>query len=459
LQILKEEIALRPFRILLIDDDQNVCHLLQELLVGAGYDVSKAETGQSALQLIESEVFDAALLDVHLPDMTGLQVLGEIKRRDPGMDAVMMTGYPELGSAVEALRLGAYDYLTKPVEWVPLERLLQRVTERRYLRDEVTQLRSRLADNLGPGVGEFIGTSPGIQNLRDQIGKVGPTDSSVLIQGESGTGKELIAYAIHGLSHRKKKPFIPVHCAAIPPELMEGELFGYVKGAFPSATSDSRGLFRSAEGGTLFLDEVAEFPMALQPKLLRALQEKEVRPIGSAQAHRVDVRIIASSNQDLEDAVRSGKFRQDLYFRLNVVRLDAPPLRSIKEDIPLIAMHSVRKLNRRFARRVRNIAPSAMNALMAYDFPGNVRELETIIERAYALGADDEITSADLPRMSSNSSHSFTGIAPSRTLDDLERELVAETLRANQNDKSKTAEALGMSERTLYRRIKKHGIS
>jgi DNA-binding NtrC family response regulator len=450
---------LRPFRILLIDDDPNVCHILQERLLLAGYDVCKAETGRGALQLIEKEVFDAALLDVRLPDMTGLQVLGELKRRDPGVDAVVMTGYPELETAIEAVRLGAYDYLTKPVEWVSLERLLQRVIERRYLRDEISMLRSRLADHPSPGVGEFIGMSPSILHLRDQIGKVGPTDTAVLIQGESGTGKELIAYAIHGLSHRKKKPFIPVRCAAIPSELIESEIFGHVRGAFPSANSDSLGLFRSAEGGTLFLDEIAELPMSVQPKLLRALQEKEVRPLGSAQSHRVDVRIVAATGQDLDAAVQAGKFRQDLYFRLNVVCLDAPPLRSIKEDIPLIAMHCIRKLNRRFARRVQSLAPAAMSALMAYDFPGNVRELENILERAYVRGAEDQISTADLPTMSSSSSRSSAGAAPGRTLSDLERELVAETLRANRNDKSKTAEALGMSERTLYRRIKKHGIS
>ena len=425
----------------------------------AGYDVCKADTGRSALQLVEKEVFDAALLDVRLPDMTGLQVLGELKRRDPGVDAVVMTGYPELETAIEAVQLGAYDYLTKPVEWISLERLLQRVIERRYLRDEVMMLRSRLANNPGPGIAEFIGMSPSIQNLRDLIGKVGPTDTAVLIQGEGGTGKELIAYAIHGLSHRKKKPFIPVRCAGIPPELIESEIFGHVRGAFPSANSDSLGFFRSAEGGTLFLDEIAALPMALQPKLLRAFQEKEVRPVGSAQAHRVDVRIIASTSQDLEGAVRSGKFRQDLYFRLNVACLDAPPLRSIKDDISSIAMHCIRKLNRRYARCVHNIAPSVMNALMAYDFPGNVRELENILERAYARGADNEITTADLPTLSSRASYSSAAGAPARTLADLERELVAETLRANRNDKSKTAEALGMSERTLYRRIKKHRIS
>jgi transcriptional regulator with PAS, ATPase and Fis domain len=343
------------------------------------------------------------------------------------------------------------------VEWVSLERLLHRVVERRYLRDEVITLRKRLAET--SGCGEFIGTSFSIQQVRDLIDKVGPTDSAVLIEGESGTGKELIAYAIHGLSHRKKRPFIPVNCAAIPADLMESELFGHVKGAFSSATSDSRGLFRSAEGGTLFLDEIAEMPMSMQPKLLRALQEKEIRAVGSTQVRAVDVRIIAATNQSLETAVQAGRFRQDLFFRLNVVGIEAPPLRRIKEDIPQIAMHFIRRLNRRFSRSVRNIAPDALDCLMAYDFPGNVRELENIIERAYALGADDEISLSDLPAVSPADQRSTPVTASCRSLEDFERGLVADTLRAHSNDKPKTAAALGMSERTLYRRLKKHRLS
>ena len=447
---------MKAFRILLIDDDQDACHVLQEQLESAGYEVRKANNGKSAMDLVQQEVFDTALFGVHLPDMTGIQVLDELKRRDPDIDAVMMTGYPQVESAMEALRLGAYDYLTKPVSPVSLDRLLQRVVERRYLRDEVVKLRRRLEQIPGPG--EFIGMSCGIQQLRNLIAKVAPTDSAVLIEGERGTGKELIAYTVHSLSIRKKKPFIPVNCRAIPAELMESEIFGRVKGAFSSATSDSRGLLRSAEGGTLFLEEIADLHMALQPKLLRMLQEREPRPIGSSQVQPTDVRIIAATNQNLKAAVQAGKFRQDLYTRLNVVRLEAPPLRSIKEDIPLIAMHCIRKLNRRFGRSVRNIAPAAMAPLMAYDFPGNVRELENLIERAYTLGAENEITLADLPTISSTSTVLTAAAGPRPTLDDFERELVAITLRTHHFDKSKAAEALGMSERTLYRRLKKHGI-
>lgn len=442
---------MNPFRILLIEDDEQIRTLLSQRLAREGYEVKAAASGRAALALLETHIFDAALIDIHLPDMTGIDVLEAAKRRDPEIDAVIMTGYPEVQTAVQALRLGAYDYLIKPLEWVSLQHLLKRVVERRYLQAEVTSLRTRLAET--PPAGEIIGSSRLVKQVQETIAKVAPTDTVVLIEGESGTGKELIAGAIHRLSPRSKGPFIPVNCAAIPAELMESEIFGHQKGAFSGAAGDSRGLFRSAEGGTLFLDEVGELPTLMQPKLLRVLQEKEVRPVGSSQVHHVDVRIVAATNQKLESAVQSGKFRQDLYFRLNVVRIESPPLREMKEDIPPLVMHFVRKLNRRFGRRVHSVAPDALAALAAYHFPGNVRELENIIERAYALGADLQITTADLPSLA------VRGGASARTLEDLERDLIAATLEAHGNDKDKAAAALGMSERTLYRRLKKLGLS
>jgi DNA-binding NtrC family response regulator len=391
--------------------------------------------------------------------MLGIQVLDAAKRRDPEIDIVIMTGYPEVATAVQALRLGAYDYLIKPLEWVPLHHSIKRIVERRYLRQEVTSLRSRLATT--PAVGELMGFSARIQKVKETIGKVAPGDTAVLIEGESGTGKELVATAIHKSSGRSKGPFVPINCAAIPSDLIESELFGHQKGAFSGATSDSRGLFRSAHGGTVFLDEIGEMPMNLQPKLLRVLQEKEVRPVGSTQVHPIDVRIIAATNQNLEAAVQAGRFRQDLYFRLNVVRIEPPPLRHIKEDIPALVMHCVRKLNHRFGRQISSIAPDAMAALTAYDFPGNVRELENILERAYALGASGEIKFADLPSLIKDFK---SPVVPSEnisasTLDDLERELIVTTLRTHLNDKEKAAQVLGLSERTLYRRLKKLGVN
>lgn len=447
------------YRILLIEDDAQICAMMQKELTREGYDIMAAENGTAGLKLLQTHIFDAALIDINLPDVAGIDVLEELKRRDPGIDAVMMTGYPQVETAVQALRLGAYDYLIKPFDWVSLRHLLKRMVEHRYLRAEVTSLRNSLSEH--PPIGELIGSSPVMQQLREMIAKVAPTDSIVLIEGESGTGKEIIAGAIHRLSTRSNGPFVPVNCAAIPAELMESELFGHVKGAFSGAYGDSRGLFRAAEGGTIFLDEVGELPLQMQPKLLRVLQEKEVRPVGSSQVHRVDTRVIAATNQRLETAVRNGKFREDLFFRLNVIRIEAPPLREIKEDIPQLAMHFVRTLNRRFGRHVQSIAPEALSALSHYAFRGNVRELENILERAYALGANGQIAAADLPSLGahSHSAPSSTGCADLPTLQDGERQLIAETLRACGNDKGAAARSLGLSERTLYRRLKRLGLS
>ncbi|HYR89237.1 MAG TPA: sigma-54 dependent transcriptional regulator [Terriglobia bacterium] len=449
---------MEPLRILLIEDDEQIRTLLEDRLADAGYDCKSAMSGRAGLALLETGIFDAALLDIHLGDMTGIEVLEAIKRRDPEIDAVLMTGFPEVDTAVQALRLGAYDYLVKPLDWIALQHLLKRIVERRYLQAEVTSLRTRLAEALP--VGELIGSSEPVKQVKDTIAKVAPADTVVLIEGESGTGKELIAGAIHRLSARAKGPFVPVNCSAIPGDLMESELFGHQKGAFSGATADNRGLFRTADKGTLFLDEVGELPTQLQPKLLRVLQEKEVRPVGSTQVHHVDVRIIAATNQNLEAAVQSGRFRQDLFFRLNVVRIEPPPLRRIKEDIHALAIHFVRKLNRKFGRQVSSITPDAMAALMNYDFPGNVRELENIMERAYALGANGQISAADLPALVARSKTAGNAAATSspKTLEDLERDLIAATLSANGNDKARAAQALGLSERTLYRRLKKLGL-
>jgi DNA-binding NtrC family response regulator len=449
---------MNTFKVLIVEDDEQVRHFLSECLSRAGYEVRAAATGRDGLALLETMIFEAALVDIHLPDMFGTEVLEAAKRRDPEIDVVIMTGYPEVDTAVQALRLGAYDYLIKPLDWLSLHQSLKRIVERRYLRQEVTSLRSELASTVPAG--ELIGSSPRLQQVRRTIERVAPADTAVLIEGESGTGKELVATAIHKLSARAKGPFVPVNCAAIPTDLIESELFGHQKGSFSGATADSRGLFRSADGGTIFLDELGELPLQLQPKLLRVLQEKEVRPVGSTQVHRLDVRIIAATNQNLEAAVQAGRFRQDLYFRLNVVRIEPPTLRDMKEDIPALVMHFIRKLNRKFGRQIGSVAPDAMASLMAYDFPGNIRELENIIERAFALGASGQIGLADLPSLGPRKAVTMplAEITP-HSLDDLERELIVATLRSHENDKEKAAQSLGMSERTLYRRLKKLGVN
>src|SRR6266481_152278 len=377
-------------RVLVVDDDKDVGEFLRDALSAWSYDVTRVASGREAVDLISHQIFDAALVDIWMPGMDGLQVLDEMKRHDPALEVVMMTGNPMVETAVQALKSGAYDYLIKPLNLDELRHLMQQVLEKRFLSREVHSLRNRLAEHLA--VKDLVGASPGMTRVREVIAKVADSDSPVLIEGESGTGKELVAAAIHRQSGRSKGPFVPVNCSAIPADLMESEFFGHVRGAFSGAVADTLGLFRSAHGGTLFLDEVAELSPALQGKLLRVIQDKEIRPVGSTKTHSVNVRMIAATNRDLEAAVASGRFRQDLYYRINVVRIVVPPLRARKDEIPALVTHFLRRFNARFHRSVTGLAPAAKAALMAYDFPGNVRELENLIERAYAFGAHDEIT-------------------------------------------------------------------
>ncbi|HEV8643339.1 MAG TPA: sigma-54 dependent transcriptional regulator [Methylomirabilota bacterium] len=443
-------------RVLVVDDEPSILMLLNDALTQWGYQVICAGTGSEALTALKTQVFDAALTDVRMPDMSGLDLLREIKKRDESIEVVIMTGYPTISSAVEALKEGAYDYLSKPLILDELHHLMQRLMERRFLRGEVHSLRVRLGEELT--VNELIGSSPGMQRVKDVIGKVAVTNSPILIEGESGTGKELVAAAIHRLSARAKGPFIPVNCSAIPRDLLESEFFGHVRGAFSGAVADALGLFRGANDGTIFLDEIAELPPELQVKLLRVLQEMQVRPVGSTKAHLVDVRVIAATNRNLEQAMKAGSFRQDLYYRLNVIRILLPPLRERRDDIPALVNHFLRRFNKRFRREVRGITPDALAALGAYDFPGNVRELENLIERAFAMGAREQITLADLPTLAAHPS-----VAPSAdsrvipTLAEVEKELILRALALHNNDKEEAARALGISRRTIYRRLKEYG--
>ena len=447
---------MEPARILVVDDERSILLLLEEALTQWGYHVTCASNVTEALAAIKTQVFDAALTDVRMPDMSGLDLLREIKKQDESIEVVIMTGYPTITSAVEALKEGAYDYLSKPLILDELRHLMQRLMERRFLRGEVHSLRARLGEELT--VNELIGGSGAMQRVKEIIGKVAVTDSPVLIEGESGTGKELVAAAIHRLSVRAKGPFIPVNCSAIPRDLLESEFFGHVRGAFSGAVADALGLFRGAHDGTIFLDEIAELPPELQVKLLRVLQEMQVRPVGSTKAHPVDVRVIAATNRNLEDAMKSGNFRQDLFYRLNVIRIQLAPLRDRREDIPSLVNHFIRRFNKRFRRELRGITPDGLSALMAYDYPGNVRELENLLERAFAMGAREQISLADLPSLTTRPT-----VAPSLTaksvptLAEVEKELILRALAVYNNDKEEAAKALGISRRTIYRRLKEYG--
>ena len=444
----------RP-KVLIADDERSIRDMLSAALAQWGYQVFLAQSGGEALGLLKGQLFDAALIDIRMPEMDGIELLRELKRYDSSMEVVIMTGYPTVITAVEALKEGAYDYLTKPLIIDELKHLLARLIERRFLRKEVNTLRSRLGEQLA--VNDLVGVSRQLQVIKDMVAKVAVSDSPVMVEGESGTGKELIAAAIHRLSPRTKGPFIPVNCSAIPTDLLESELFGHVRGAFTGAVADAIGLFRSANGGTIFLDEVAELPPALQVKLLRVLQEKEVRPVGAAKSHSVDVRIIAATNRHLEEAIIDGSLRQDLFYRLNVVRVQLPPLRERKEDIPALVAHFLRQFNQRFRREVTGIDPDALAALTAYDFPGNVRELENLIERAYALGARDSLKLSDLPSLTARPQESAS-TRPLPTLAEVEKDLILRALQMHKNDKEGADKALGHSRRTIYRRLKEYGV-
>jgi len=447
-----------PAKVLVVDDERSILLLLKEALSQWGYQVTVASSAAEALGLLKSELFDALITDIRMPDMSGLELLREVKKQDESIEVVMMTGYPTIASAVQALKEGAYDYLSKPLILDELRHLMSRMMERKFLRGEVSTLRARLGEELT--VNELIGTSAPMERVKEIIGKVAVTDSPVLIEGESGTGKELVAAAIHRLSSRAKRPFIPVNCSAIPQDLLESEFFGHVRGAFSGAVADALGLFRGADEGTIFLDEIAELSPALQVKLLRVLQEMQVRPVGSTKAYPVDVRVIAATNRDLERAMTEGSFRQDLFYRLNVVRITLPPLRERRDDIQALVSHFLRRFNRRFHRDVRGIAPDALAALTAYTFPGNVRELENLIERAYAMGAREQIQLADLPTLSKAAAAAPPVTSPDTVpaLGDVERELILKALAVFKDDKEAAAKALAISRRTIYRRLKEYGV-
>jgi len=449
---------MEPAKILVVDDERSILMLLKEALGQWDYQVTTAASATEALGILKSELFDALITDIRMPDMSGLELLREVKKQDESIEVVMMTGYPTIASAVQALKEGAYDYLSKPLILDELRHLMSRMMERKFLRGEIHTLRARLGEELT--VNELIGTSVPMERVKEIIGKVAVTDSPVLIEGESGTGKELVAAAIHRLSSRAKRPFIPVNCSAIPQDLLESEFFGHVRGAFSGAVADALGLFRGADEGTIFLDEIAELSPALQVKLLRVLQEMQVRPVGSTKAFPVDVRVIAATNRDLERAMTEGTFRQDLFYRLNVVRVLLPPLRERREDIPALINHFLRRFNKRFHRDVRGVAPEALAALTAYSFPGNVRELENLMERAFAMGAREQIALNDLPSLSKAPVTATPVTSPETVpaLSDIERELILKALAVFKDDKEAAARALGISRRTIYRRLKEYGV-
>ena len=451
-------------RILIVDDEQKMRRLLEMALRGMGYEVVQAADGVEALERFAEAPFDMVLTDMRMPRMNGLELLRSLRERGEEVPVVVLTAHGTVESAVAAMKLGAVDYIIRPFEMETVELAVTRALamsavqrENRYLRDEVAR-----------GWGEFIGRSPGMEELYSLIQQVAPARSSVLIVGETGTGKELVARAIHGASGRDGL-FVPINCAAIPADLLESELFGYHKGAFTGAVKDKMGKFELASGGTLFLDEVTEMPLALQAKLLRVLQESTVERLGSNRAVSVDLRIVAATNREPQGAVADGLLRQDLFYRLNVVHVEVPPLRHRREDIPRLAGHFLEKYCRELGRETPRISEAALQSLCGYDWPGNVRELENLMERAAVLCRGATVTAEHLPldvsrrqpiesQVRSASEHAFESLSLQPQVEDLEKRMIQEALRRSDNNKSAAARLLEISERSLWYKIKKYGL-
>jgi DNA-binding NtrC family response regulator len=451
--------VLQGRRILLVDDEADTLDACTQILRKDGFQVETATSAREAIQLLRSRPFDLTITDLKMPQVDGLELLKAVKRIDPEMAVVMITGYATVETAVASMKEGAYDYIPKPFTPDELRLVVRNALERQELMGENTDLRERLSggrDQL------LVGSSPAMQRVHQLIARVAETDSTVLILGETGTGKELVARAIHARSRRAPAPLITVNCAAIPSDLLESELFGHERGAFTGAIRRKRGSFELAHRGSLFLDEVGALNPALQAKLLRALQEGEVHPVGSERSVRLDVRIIAATNRDLTEATRQGTFRNDLFYRLNVVPIHVPPLREHKEDIPLLADHFIAQYRRKLQTPVRGMAPAALDLLVSYDWPGNVRELEHTIERAIIL-AEGELLDwesfAHLVPAPTGTARTRRPVTDARDFADLpslekvERDYIMEVLQATRWNRKRAAEILGISTVTLWRKV------
>ena len=448
--------------VLVIDDEPGHRLMVGAVLEDAGWRVLEAQDAAAGLAVCEGpEHIDAVLLDMRLPDLDGMAVLRRIKVLRPHLPVIMFTAFGSVGSAVEAMRMGAFDYLTKPADNEELKAVLEKARGYTALVLENRALRSALGQEEGQP--RLIGHSPAMHCVLDLIAQIGPTEATVLVLGESGTGKELVVRAIHAASERKDGPMVQVNCAALPGELLESELFGYVKGAFTGAAGNKPGRFQMAEKGTLFLDEIGDLPLPLQAKLLRALQERVVEPLGAIRPVHVDVRIIAATHRDLRNLVAAGLFREDLYFRLNVLEIQLPPLRDRLGDLPILARHLLHKLTLKNRKPVRDMSPAFLEALAAYHWPGNVRELENVLERALILTRSDTLTPDVLPRhmLEAMTAPDHDTVAPvsSSTLDEAERMVLQTALQTHQGHRVRTAEALGISRRTLQYKLVKHGLT
>jgi DNA-binding NtrC family response regulator len=447
-----------PFRILVVDDEPAQRELVCGFLRKHGFDVVEAGGGREAVARFKQEVFDLVLTDQRMPDLSGLEVLEAVRSTSPETAVVIITAYGTIETAVSAVKAGAADYLTKPLNLDDLLHRVHRVRERQRLVAENRELREALAER--HRVEGIIGDSGRMQEVLSLVRRVAPSDATVLIRGESGTGKELIARALHYASPRAAGPLVKVNCAALAESLLEAELFGHEKGAFTGAVASRKGRFELADGGSIFLDEIGDLPPHLQVKLLRVLQEREFERVGSSRPIKVDVRLLAATHRDLEALVRDGRFREDLYYRINVVTIVLPPLRERREDLPPLIEHFLRAFAGKNGKTVRGLTREAREALLRYDYPGNIRELENLIERAVVLTRDDVIGVEDLPlALEAPASESGEGAGLVAAVEGLERRMIQEALAKADGTQTRAAELLGISERVLRYKLRKYGLS
>ncbi len=454
-------------KILVADDEKSMREFLEIMLKKEGYRVTLASNGEEVIKLLEKDIFDLALVDLRMPKQDGLSVLKRIKTVSPETIVIVITAYASADTAIKAMKEGAYDYITKPFKIDEMKLIIQNALEKRRLQKENLILKQVVRDRYQ--FDNIIGQSPKMLELYDLLEKVAPTKTNILITGESGTGKELVAKAIHYNSPRREKPFVTLNCGAIPESLIESELFGHMKGAFTDAIATKKGLFEVADEGTIFLDEISELPLMMQVKLLRVLQDREFKRVGGTEDIRVDVRIISATNKDLEEAVREKQFREDLFYRLNVIQIRLPSLRERKEDIPLLVNHFIKRYSEELGKQITGVSPEALRILMQYDYPGNVRELQNIIERSVALESSQELTAQNLKsyldeqfpmkRKALDLEIPSEGIDLEKIVEDVERTLLLKALDRSKGIKKKAAELLHINFRSMRYRLEKYGLN
>jgi two-component system response regulator AtoC len=443
------------YRILIVDDEKTQRDMLAGFLEKEGYSVATAESGFEAIKLCEEKYFEVALIDLKMPGMDGIELLQKLKDKNPEIQAIMITAHGSVETAVEAMKLGAYHYVNKPINLDELKLNIKKALENYHLLAENKYLKEELEEKYKDV--QIIGGSKAIKEVLSTVSRVAKSKSTVLIRGESGTGKELVARAIHTLSDRADRRFIPVSCAALPETLLESELFGHEKGAFTGAIKRKEGRFELADGGTLFLDEIGDISLETQIKILRAIEFQEFERLGGKETLKVDVRITSATNQDLERKINEGTFREDLYYRLNVISIFVPPLRERKEDLMLLVDHFIKKANQKCGKTIKGITTEVKDIILGYDWPGNVRELENVIERGVVLSRTEVIDESDLPYFGLSKSKETTS-SSNRTLKDMEKKHILNTLKMTDWNLGKTADILGIHRNTLRLKMKEYGI-